>query len=385
VLKGIVAFTGRLASMRRAEAFARVRDHGGEPREGVTKQTDVLIVGELGWPLLDDGRPSNSLAQAKSYRVPIASERQFLEWLGGIAPEEETRTYTASQLAALSRLPRDVIDQLAMFGLIEGRGDAFGFRDLAAARQIAGLFAAGTPLSAITKSLSEIRKWLPDARLSNLRLFPESSDRILVEQMKGRTDNSGQFILDVDPPENDPDPDSVFDEAQAAEENGDMAAAEQLYRRAMKMDPGDAAAPFNLGNVLRTAGRNIEAETAYRAAVKANPVFAQAWYNLADLLDDQRRTQEAVKCLIHALEADPDYADAMYNMALLLQRLERHADAAAAWRRYLDADGGSPSAAHARRAMKYCEMLLADPGGGPETAGVSPAPTGPAGRQRSQD
>jgi tetratricopeptide (TPR) repeat protein len=347
--------------MKRADAFARVREHGGTPREGVTKQTDILIVGELGWPLLDDGRPSNSLAQAKSYGVPIASERQFLEWLGGGAPEEETRTYTAIQLAALSRLPTDVVDQLMMFGLIEGRGGAFGFRDLAAARQIAGLFAAGTPLSAITKSLSEIRKWLPDARLSNLRLFPESSDRILVEQMKGRTDNTGQFILDVDPPEDDPD--AVFEDAQAAEESGDGAAAEQLYRRAMKMDPGDPAAPFNLGNVLRAAGRNLEAETAYRAAVKADPDFAQAWYNLADLLDDQRRTEEAVKCLIHALEADPDYADAMFNMALLLQRLERYADAAAAWRRYLGMDGGSPSAAHARRAMKYCEMRLADRGG----------------------
>src|SRR5581483_9367908 len=88
-LEGTVAFTGRLASMKRAEAFALVRQRGGKPREGVTRQTDVLIVGELGWPLLDDGRPSGSLAQARSYRVPIASERQFLEWLGKGAPEQE--------------------------------------------------------------------------------------------------------------------------------------------------------------------------------------------------------------------------------------------------------------------------------------------------------
>ncbi len=347
--------------MKRADAFARVRERGGRPREGVTKQTGVLVVGELGWPLLDDGRPSNSLAQAKSYGVPIASERQFLEWLGRGTCEEETRTYTADQLAALSRLPRDVIEQLVMFGLIEGRGGAFGFRDLAAARQIAGLFAAGTPLSSITKSLSEIRKWLPDARLSNLRLFPESSDRILVEQMKGRTDNTGQFVLDVDSPGGDAD--TVFEQAQTAEENGNPAAAEQLYRRAMKMDPGDPAAPFNLGNVLRAAGRGLEAEAAYRAAVRADPGFAQAWYNLADLLDDQCRTKEAVTCLIHALQAHPDYADAMFNMALLLQRMERYADAAAAWRRYLSMDSGSSAAAHARRAMKYCEMRLADRGG----------------------
>jgi hypothetical protein len=39
----------------------------------------------------------------------------------------------------------------------------------------------------------------------------------------------------------------------------------------MKMDPANPTAPFNLGNVLRSNGRNLEAETAYRAAVGANP------------------------------------------------------------------------------------------------------------------
>src|SRR5262245_32090243 len=189
--------------MRRADAFEIVRKHGGKPREGVTKQTDILIVGELGWPLLDDGRPSNSLAQAKAYRIPVASERQFLEWLGRSIEQEEARTYTLDQLASLSKLPEHIIDQLAMFGLIEGRDGRFGFRDLAAARQVAGLLAAGTGLSVITRSLCEIRKWLPGARLSNLRLFPESSDRILVEQMKGRTDKTGQFVLDVEKPRED--------------------------------------------------------------------------------------------------------------------------------------------------------------------------------------
>ncbi len=256
MLEGTVAFTGRLASMKRADAFALVKKHGGKPREGVTRKTDVLVVGELGWPLLDDGRPSNSLAQARSHGIPVASERQFLEWLGHSVPDEQAKTYTAGQLAALSKLPPEVVDQLAMFGLIEARGGHYGFRDLAAARQVAGLLAAGTALSTITRSLNEIRKWLPDARLSNLKLFPESSDRVLVEQLRGRTDKTGQFVLDVEKPADDTD--AVFVEAQAAEEDGDFAAAERLYRRAMNMDPADPAAPFNLGNVLRAVGRNLE-------------------------------------------------------------------------------------------------------------------------------
>src|SRR5258708_38914132 len=72
-LKSSVAFTGRLACMTRAEAFEVVRQHGGTPSKAVTKRTKLLIVGELGWPLLDDGRPSNKLTRASSYSVPVVT------------------------------------------------------------------------------------------------------------------------------------------------------------------------------------------------------------------------------------------------------------------------------------------------------------------------
>ena len=358
-LEGTVAFTGRLASMRRADAFEIVRKHGGKPREGVTKQTDILIVGLLGWPLLDDGRPSNSLAQAKTYRIPVASERQFLAWAGRSAPEEQSKTYSAAQLASLAKLPAEIVDQLAMFGLIEAHNNLFGFRDLAAARQVASLLGAGTGLSVITKSLHEIRKWLPEAGLSNLRLFPENADRLLVEQIKGRTERTGQYILEIESP--DDDANALFAKARTAEDQGDLATAEQLYTRLMKLDRNDPIAPFNLGNVLRAMGRTVEVETAYRAAVKADPKYAPAWYNLADVLDDKGRAKDAIDALTHALDADPAYVDAMFNMGLLLQRADRHAEAAAMWRRYLALDDSSPWAARARRALKYCEMQLARP------------------------
>ena len=356
-LKGTVAFTGRLASMKRAEAFEHVRRHGGTPRRGVTKGTTLLVVGELGWPLLGDGRPSNSLARAKSYGVAVASERRFLEWVGRAAADEQARTYTAAQLSSLSGLPANVIEQLAEFGLIDPREGRYRFRDLAAARQLGELFSAGVGLSVVTKSLQDIRKWLPDAGLSNLKLFPAANDKLMVEQSRGRTDQKGQFVLPVGDPQESPD--AVFDEAQAAEEAGDGGTAERLYRRVMKLDPSDPTAAFNLANLLRAAGRKAEAESAYRAAVKADPRFAEAWYNLADLMDEQGRTREAVESLRRAVDADAAYADAIFNMGLLLQKLEQHAEAAAWWRRYLTLDGDSPWAARARRALKYCEMRLA--------------------------
>jgi tetratricopeptide (TPR) repeat protein len=342
--------------MRRAEAFAVVRERGGMPRRGVTRQTGLLIVGGLGWPLLADGRPSNSLAHAKSYRVPIVSERQFLEWIGKAAPQEQAKTYTAEELASLSKLPKEVVEQIALFGLIEPRAGHYGFRDLAAARQIATLLGSAIKLSVITRSLYEIRKWLPDSHLANLRLFPESADTLLIEQMNGRTDETGQFLLPIAPQQHDPE--MLFEQAQVAEDANDSATAERLYRRVMKFDPEDPAAPYNLGNLLRSDGKIIEAEASYRAAIEADPEFVEAWYNLADMLDEQGRADEAILCLERAIEADPSYADAVFNLALFLQRREQHVQAAQWWRRYLELDSSSPWAARARRALKFCEIQI---------------------------
>jgi tetratricopeptide (TPR) repeat protein len=352
-----VAFTGRLAAMKRDEAFALVRRTGGTPRRGLTRKTDVLVVGQLGWPLLADGQPSKSLGKAKSYGVAIASERQFLEWAGRAIPDDQVRTYSANQISSLSGLPHAVIEELGAFGLLDCRAERYGFRDLTAARQLAELLASGVALSTVTKSLHAIRKWLPDAALSNLKLYPASSDTILVEHMKGRTDKTGQFVLPV--AESRENPDELFEQAQAAEEANDVETAKRLYRKVMRIDPADPTAAFNLGNLLRSVGAKIEAEAAYRAATRADPRFAEAWYNLADVLDDQGQSDKAVVCLERALAADPDYADAIFNLGLLHQRNERHADAAAYWRRYLALDKDSPWASRAKRALKYCEMQIA--------------------------
>src|SRR4029453_4129061 len=93
---------------------------------------------------------------------------------------------------------------------------------------------------------------------------------IEIEQPGGRTDKRGQFVLPVNAPA--PNADALFEQAQAAEDAGDIAEAERLYRVLMNCDPTDAAPPFNLGNMFRATGRKIEAEAALRAATRADPI-----------------------------------------------------------------------------------------------------------------
>ena len=48
----------------------------------------------------------------------------------------DTKTYKINELAALSKLPADVVERLSMFGLIEAREGLYGFHNLAAGRQV---------------------------------------------------------------------------------------------------------------------------------------------------------------------------------------------------------------------------------------------------------
>lgn len=61
-----VVFTGALASMTRREAFQRVYDVGGRPGDGVTKETNVLVVGEQDIRHLADGE-TMSAKQRKAH------------------------------------------------------------------------------------------------------------------------------------------------------------------------------------------------------------------------------------------------------------------------------------------------------------------------------
>ena len=83
----IVVFTGALESMSRRAAFQRVYDVGGTPGDTVTKETNVLVIGEQDIRRLADGerlsakqRRAHDL-RAKGQDVQLIGEDDFLRAL----------------------------------------------------------------------------------------------------------------------------------------------------------------------------------------------------------------------------------------------------------------------------------------------------------------
>jgi tetratricopeptide (TPR) repeat protein len=340
--------------MKRSQAFAIVRQRGGTPRRGVTNATTLLVVGQLGWPLMDDGRPSNSLKRAKSLQLPIVNEPSFLE-LAGLRPNvDDMPAYSINKLMALTSLSEDEIERLVDIGLLRPTDNLFRFRDIAAARTLVRLSRSGVKLSKIVKSLAQIRKWLPEADLPNVKLVLEG-EALELRRFDGRVNPRGQFLLPLDMSTEDAD--ALVEEAQVAAEQKRWEDAERCYRRAISADHNDPVILFDLADLIRGQGRHTEAEKLYRSAVRLDPHFAEGWYNLSDLLDSREAVDEAIECLERSIEADPEYADAHFNLGLLLQKRGQFEKATRCWRRYLDLDENSEWSKKARRALKYCETM----------------------------
>jgi tetratricopeptide (TPR) repeat protein len=73
--------------------------------------------------------------------------------------------------------------------------------------------------------------------------------------------------------------------------------AEKEYREAVRLNPQDEWAHFNLGNTLRDQGKLPEAEAAYRAAIRLNPDNAGAHCNLGLVLRSQGKFAASLAAL----------------------------------------------------------------------------------------
>jgi protein O-GlcNAc transferase len=99
---------------------------------------------------------------------------------------------------------------------------------------------------------------------------------------------------------------------------GRVTDAAAAYRQALELEPADAVALNNLGNLLRAEGRLDEAIDCFHRALAHKPEDPVVHNNLGNALAAQGRWVEAARLYDRALALRPDYAEAHYNLANLL-------------------------------------------------------------------
>jgi Flp pilus assembly protein TadD len=102
---------------------------------------------------------------------------------------------------------------------------------------------------------------------------------------------------------------------------GRLSHAEQLYRQALDIAPGNADCLHLLGMVAFQSGRNREATELIGSAIARHPAAASYHANLGNVLQADGRLKEAEASLRRALALRPELAEVHLNLGHVLKAL----------------------------------------------------------------
>jgi cytochrome c-type biogenesis protein CcmH/NrfG len=102
---------------------------------------------------------------------------------------------------------------------------------------------------------------------------------------------------------------------------GSLRRAETCLRRALKLDPGQQSALFNLGGLYFNSGKNGQAVAAFRQFLKRDPNNGAALYHLGEALFHSGMPDQAIEPLRRAAALSGEHTEARF----LLGRIARDA------------------------------------------------------------
>ncbi len=252
-----------------------------------------------------------------------------------------------------------------------GKQRAYTFQDLIALRATRELLEHRVRLRDVAQAIGVLRATLPRVTrpLQELRIVGDGR-RVVVRSDAGSFEPlTGQMVLDFEVQSLQDDvvrllrPETgsarartaydLYVQASTLDESAQTYdQAEDLYDRAIRLDPSLAIAYTNLGNIRFRRGDEPGAEKLYRRAIEIDPHQPEAHYNLGYVMLERGEARIATDHFSRALEGDPRFADAHFNLAMAWEQVGEHTRARIHWRKYLDLEPSGTWSNIAREHLK---------------------------------
>ncbi len=389
-----VVLVGRLAGMPKREAQQLVRRHGGTVLEKPDATATLLIVGEAELPLVDgafeqalDGPVREAVDRGT---LSIIGEAQLWQRLGLVEPQQHVHClYTPAMLAKLLRVEVSAIRRWQRRGWIVPAREVrrlpyFDFQEVATARRLTELLAAGMSPAEIEKKLAALARYLPDVKrpLAQLSIIVEGK-QLLVRQGDELLEPGGQLRFDFrarreaaegqadtatgTSPDRDSDilsltnspssvapthtPGEMVQLAGQLEDEGQLDAAAETYRAAMAAAGPSAELCFLLAELLYQTHDLPAARERYYMAIELDEDYVEARANLGCVLAELGDRELAVSAFQGALAYHDDYPDVHYHLGRLMDEMDQATEATLHWRAFLQLSPNSPWADEARERL----------------------------------
>jgi len=314
--------------------------------------------GRLGETPIPSGAVAPSIPPPPDGREPVSdlfSRREVAKLLG----------VTETRLRSLDRAK--IVSPSGQ----KGKQRAYTFQDLIALRATRELLENRVRLRDVARAIGALRQALPRVTrpLQELRIVGDGR-RVLVRAEEGTYEPlTGQMVLDFQVqalrddvvrmlrPETSPararTAYDLYVQASALDEDpSTYDQAEELYGRAVRLDPTLAIAYTNLGNIRFRRGDEVGAEALYRRAIEVDLRQPEAHYNLGYVMLERGDARGSTAYFERALEGDPRFADAHFNLAMAWEQVGEPGRARPHWRKYLDLEPTGTWADVAREHLK---------------------------------
>jgi tetratricopeptide (TPR) repeat protein len=366
-----IAFVGKLASMAKRDAAQLVRQHGATVLEKPDASTHLIVVGDEQLPVIgsegqDDWLDEATRRSVEQGTTAIIAETQLWQRLGLVESQHEVhRLYTPAMLAELLGVSVAVIRRWHRRGLIVPvrevrRLPYFDFQEVSTARRLAELLGAGVSPRAIERQLEALARSLPNVArpLAQLSVIVHGKE-ILLRQGDGLVEPGGQLRFDFDAWEGEPThqqampttPDQMCGLAAELEEDGQLAAAAEMYRAAMAAAGPKAEICFQVAELLYRQGDLSGARERYYMAIELDEDYVEARANLGCVLAETGQRELAVAAFEGALRYHPEYADVRYHLARTLDEMHERARALEHWQVFVAQAPDSPWAEEAKQRL----------------------------------
>ena len=107
---------------------------------------------------------------------------------------------------------------------------------------------------------------------------------------------------------------------------GDFSKAVDAYKNALRIDPGNNAARFNLANALQRQNETKQSQKLYDDIIEQkekNDLHVKALYNKGLSLAKEKKLEDAAHAFMMALTIDPNDNDTRENLQLVLNEMRK--------------------------------------------------------------